>query len=104
MRQIREFVLCRLLSRPAQSARIWRIFWGGSEASRGVQSFQENRLANPAECRKMAEECMRRAQAANASEVRAILISMARTWTALAVQAERLQTLTDRLGTNDGSS
>jgi hypothetical protein len=52
----------------------------------------------------MAEECMRRAQAANASEVRAILISMARTWTALAVQAERLQTLTDRLGTNDGSS
>jgi hypothetical protein len=81
-----------------------RIFSGSSEVSRGVQLFQENRLANPAECRKMAEQCMRRAQAANASEVKAILISMARTWTALAVQAERLQTLTDRLATNDGSS
>ena len=43
-------------------------------------------MSDPAECRKQAEQCMRRAQAADTPELKAILISMARTWTALAVQ------------------
>jgi hypothetical protein len=50
-------------------------------------------MSDPAECRKQAELCMRRAQAADTPELKAILISMARTWTALAVQGERLEAL-----------
>ena len=43
------------------------------------------------ECRKYAEECLRRGRATKDSKLKAALLSMARTWTALAVQTERIQ-------------
>jgi hypothetical protein len=52
-------------------------------------------MTDPSECRQRADECLRAAQTAPTAEVKATLLTMARLWTALAVQTQRLQGLLD---------
>jgi len=64
-------------------------------------------ITGAGECRNNAKECLRRARATRDSTLKAALLSMARTWTALAVQTERmhemLRTRSDREATGGGS-
>jgi len=50
-------------------------------------------MISAAECRANANACLRRAQGAERAKLKATLLTMARTWTALAVQTERLEEL-----------
>jgi len=50
-------------------------------------------MTDPVECRRNADACLHAAQTAQAPELKATLLTMARLWTALAVQTERLQKL-----------
>jgi hypothetical protein len=52
-------------------------------------------MTDPSECRQRAEECLRAAQTAQTPELKATLLTMARLWTALGVQTQRLQALLD---------
>jgi hypothetical protein len=48
-------------------------------------------VTSATECRRNAAECMRSASMEVDTKVKAQLLSLARTWTALAVQTERLE-------------
>jgi hypothetical protein len=48
-------------------------------------------MASVRECRRQAAECKRSSKATGQANVRAITLSMAKSWTALANQLERLQ-------------
>lgn len=50
-------------------------------------------MTSAAECRKNADECMRLAGAAANAKLKGHILSMARTWTALAVQIERTEAM-----------
>ena len=50
-------------------------------------------MTTAGECRKQADECMRMAYAAVNPKLKGHLLSMSRTWTALAVQIERLEAM-----------
>lgn len=49
--------------------------------------------ADPVTCRRHARACLRLSQTAKTSELSTALVSMARTWTTLAADAERYETL-----------
>jgi hypothetical protein len=57
-------------------------------------------VTNAAECRNNASECLRRAAAATDAKLKGQLLSIARTWTALAVQIERLEAMPELSGEN----
>jgi hypothetical protein len=50
-------------------------------------------VADPIECRKHASSCLRRAQIARTSELRAKLLSLAEAWVNLATEAEQYEAL-----------
>jgi hypothetical protein len=54
------------------------------------------------DCRRNADECLRRAQAATSSKLKGHLLSMGRTWMALAVQIERLEQMLDEPPKDNG--
>jgi hypothetical protein len=58
---------------------------------RRLGSALEATVTSAAECRSNAAECMRSARMEVDTKVKAQLLSLARTWTALAVQTERLE-------------
>jgi hypothetical protein len=60
---------------------------------RRLAPASEAAVTGGAECRGNAAECMRLSQMATDTKLKAHLLSMARTWTALAIQTERLEAM-----------
>ena len=50
-------------------------------------------MTSAAECRKYAEECVRLARSAANAKLKGHMLSMARTWNALAAQIERMEAM-----------
>jgi len=63
------------------------------ESSPAQPAARATAMTSAAECRKYAEECVRLARSAANAKLKGHMLSMARTWNALAAQIERMEAM-----------